>query len=947
MRKRVSAVFAVCLILLLLSGMTAVGAVSDAKDGTGTIHYELNGGAFRSAAPDSFLCGATQSIPLPVPEKAGCTFGGWYRSADFSGEPCTVLTVSAEQTEDIRLYARFFTTVLDRDLNELQASAEPISAQVYQREKFMGAFAEGSNSKVGNVYFLSNPNDTEDRYIRFEHLNNSTANFRWTFSGLSGKFEDNTCVTFSFGVATEEGKTTPRLEPNFINSGVYQVPFRIENGEITATGIRYPLSASFSYVQFTYDMQTGACRLAVNGEVLGTWTDSKMVGALSEIQLRFLQNTVAGGDSSVICMDDLTLVNGDCAYPVTLLSYEGCTNEQVLTPYAKTYGPLYTTATLPVPVWEGHRFEGWYTDDSFADGPVTSVQLDCSSVTVYAKWNVRRIFYQLNGYGSLPQSGYDTEYIPGETQMITLPDLSQPVNGSLFMGWYAEPDFSSDAYTVYDVRNREQDLTFYAKWSNYFVADMTAEKPFPDHWIDATTESARTGIVFVVQQDGSGILAQLEDGCTDGQMAAMNLSSKRAGGLFTVEMTLAAVEGMTVPSFYVDVRPGDSMLLAVNQDTGAISIGSVRTDYVLSTEPLRIVLMADLGNASVTAHVNGDFAGIYPMEIKDSTTADTMNTLRLRFPRIDGGRAGQLLIKEFSYVEGHERIQVDNGTVSKKPYLNLKDGQMTKTVWPENATYLLDGYWMTDSGIANGSVPADGRTYTRIRCVELLDGASVRLDDPTGLRFETSVDREMLEQLRRFGTVTVGTLVIPTDLIGEREFTIAGVGEEALNFETTLENASADGDSYTFYASVVNLLDQNYTRKFSAVSYVKIVTEDRTAVVYTAYEEARNARSVYEVAYAAYAEGGYSPEQTAVIRSFIDRVVVLDRDLEIANNSASYDSPFTVSYEDGILTITDAADVAVVLIDGVSYTRGFTIVDDVLTAPYISQQGTADSSTES
>ena len=144
-----------------------------------------------------------------------------------------------------------------------------------------------------------------------------------------------------------------------------------------------------------------------------------------------------------------------------------------------------------------------------------------------------------------------------------------------------------------------------------------------------------------------------------------------------------------------------------------------------------------------------------------------------------------------------------------------------------------------------------------------------------------------------------------------------------------------------YYASLVDILAQNYTRAFSAVSYIEISLDGEDAIrVYSAYSEEKNSRSVYEVAKAAYAdtEYGYTEAQLSIVKSFIDGVLVLStadgsivRIDEVTANG--YTSPYTVGYADGVLVVTksEGVNLKTVILDGKIYTKGWSVSEDDLT----------------
>ena len=211
----------------------------------------------------------------------------------------------------------------------------------------------------------------------------------------------------------------------------------------------------------------------------------------------------------------------------------------------------------------------------------------------------------------------------------------------------------------------------------------------------------------------------------------------------------------------------------------------------------------------------------------------------------------------------------------------------------------------------------------------LMDGASVRLDEEhSGLRFETRIKTSELEALGE--GVVIGTLILPTDL-KDGDITVNTPGVKNLSTETEGARLSIDGEYTVFYAAIIDILPENYARKFSAVSYIKI----GDSYYYTDYSDENNSRSVYGVAAAAWeAEAKDNP----IVKAYLDKVVHLSGALrQIAIKD--YVSPFSVSYEGGKLVFSGASalaksDLASVVIDDVVYTGGWDVVDGKLTAPY-------------
>lgn len=263
-------------------------------------------------------------------------------------------------------------------------------------------------------------------------------------------------------------------------------------------------------------------------------------------------------------------------------------------------------------------------------------------------------------------------------------------------------------------------------------------------------------------------------------------------------------------------------------------------------------------------------------------------------------------------------------------------------------------YWIDPNGrlYAGGTrVELPGSvTYTALT-VDMAPGASVRFDAPIGLRFEATVNDAMLSLLEKNEDIAIrlGTLIVPTDKLGTLKFTaeaLARAGIGCVEMAADLSDVSQKNGVYHFSTSLTNILLDNYTRKFSAVSYIEVTVGEDTYRSYGAYSEEENARSIYEVAHAALTGNeSYTDEQKIILRSFVDMVVSLDPITLAVNNEAEgkYESPYAAVYDRGSGTlvisrrdgkaITDES-VSTVLIGSVGYTRGWRITSGRLMATY-------------
>lgn len=203
-----------------------------------------------------------------------------------------------------------------------------------------------------------------------------------------------------------------------------------------------------------------------------------------------------------------------------------------------------------------------------------------------------------------------------------------------------------------------------------------------------------------------------------------------------------------------------------------------------------------------------------------------------------------------------------------------------------------------------------GKTWSASGCVtditlKTLPGASVRLNDPTGLRFDTEIKKSTLDTLLKADNVTVkiGTLIAPTKYVKAVGTFTADALDTYKNeqgfafdpyinvpFDTTVYKFLEETDTaYTFSGAVANLFESNYNLAYSAVGYLTITVGDLSVTFYSDYIEQDHSRTIASVARDAYndradaqsedypyyveKEGNYSPysnSSLAKIKAFAD-----------------------------------------------------------------------------
>ena len=186
------------------------------------------------------------------------------------------------------------------------------------------------------------------------------------------------------------------------------------------------------------------------------------------------------------------------------------------------------------------------------------------------------------------------------------------------------------------------------------------------------------------------------------------------------------------------------------------------------------------------------------------------------------------------------------------------------------AISLLFGIGVKKAFAASDSV-LDSVSFT------MQNGASVRKDEPTGLRFRSLLSKEDYNKLtenvgegKDYTSLTFGMLIAPQDYAEKKELNEANVfGKNAvytfdendtdseklkiLNLYDNEMHETKDGEM-SFTGILTNVKSVNYNRRFVGVGYIKAVDKNgKAAYKYASAND--NARSVIEVAQAAIEKG--------------------------------------------------------------------------------------------
>jgi len=170
--------------------------------------------------------------------------------------------------------------------------------------------------------------------------------------------------------------------------------------------------------------------------------------------------------------------------------------------------------------------------------------------------------------------------------------------------------------------------------------------------------------------------------------------------------------------------------------------------------------------------------------------------------------------------------------------------------------------------------------------LEIVEGASIRLAEPTGLRFATRVDTHVLEHLSDlFGDAAIkdmGTLIAPADYV-TRAGAFTKEALDALGNATNYLDVKFDGVYYPYAeavglpegdymaGSITNIRASNVSREFAAIGYVTLEIDGDE---YTFYSDMTK-RSIKNVAIAALADENiqWNRENLDILTAFANGTV--------------------------------------------------------------------------
>lgn len=203
----------------------------------------------------------------------------------------------------------------------------------------------------------------------------------------------------------------------------------------------------------------------------------------------------------------------------------------------------------------------------------------------------------------------------------------------------------------------------------------------------------------------------------------------------------------------------------------------------------------------------------------------------------------------------------DTYTVTDEQLATIKEKGYTYFYIPYGNTSAVNNLWT-----ATKVIPKVTLTYTTseepespVGDVTMADGAAMRLNKVTGIRYYTNVDSAKIESAMADGyEVEMGTLIAPADKIGENGLTFEDM--DAANYLDVKYTAKDEDGKFVYFeedgfagivGSIANIKDSNANRKFVGRGYVKYTKDGVTETVYADYSNgdvANNTRTISGIA---------------------------------------------------------------------------------------------------
>ena len=491
-----------------------------------TLSFNVNEG--EGEIEDKTIIYDSEYGELPVPERTGYTFAGWYTDVEDGTvvNSTDIVSITDDQVVYAHWTANSFNIIFDGNGGKVFKTSKNVTYDATYGElpsatrngyAFAGWYTD---SEAGSAISADTIVEITETATLYAHWNPNA--YKVTFDGNGGEtVEDQLDVTYDakYGElpeTTREGYTFA----GWYNSAVDGLKITSESTvKITSDAILYAHWDANKYTlsfdgntgivdaeerEITYDSPYGALPVATKtGYTFAGWyTDAETSEKIT-------------AETIVKTTEDVTLYAGYTAnkYKITFNAGNGNSSaaEKEVT-YDSVYGEL------PVATKTGYEFAGWYTDAESGDEITDDTNVTITETqTLYAHYVPLK--YVLTFDANTGEVSLNEKYITYDSEYGELPDAER--EGYIFVGWYTEAQTGTvvlatdivkvtDAQTVYAHWMADKyGLNFNANGGNVDSEgmDITYDSPYGE-----LPEPTRTGYRFAgwytAAEDGTQITSE-------------------------------------------------------------------------------------------------------------------------------------------------------------------------------------------------------------------------------------------------------------------------------------------------------------------------------------------------------------------------------------------------------------------------------------------------------
>lgn len=176
--------------------------VEELPEGTNRIIYEI-GNAVLEGAPEYYTAGT--SVTLPIPNRQGSTFLGWYTSPTFEKESLVTEIKADNADRPITVYARFNTLAFSQDFTGSTTYADDSANKNADGLSYVingktGAYVKAVTDEGGNTYLAVYTDETDGTVNNMTKISGSLPEGKVTYEIDLALFSEEKAATSSFSL---------------------------------------------------------------------------------------------------------------------------------------------------------------------------------------------------------------------------------------------------------------------------------------------------------------------------------------------------------------------------------------------------------------------------------------------------------------------------------------------------------------------------------------------------------------------------------------------------------------------------------------------------------------------------------------------------------------------------------------------------------------------------